>query len=481
MFAERVKFFAKDVLYFGLGNMLYSLVQFISMPLVVKSMDKNQVANWNILLPTGVLLSAIVTFGMDSAVVRFVKDAETAEQKKKIFSTGFFFETGLALLVVICLTLFASPVQQLVHLPETYSSSWLVMMGWLPGIIIAQYFQNWFKYTFRRSLFILLIGIQSAVYLGGIVYLKATSNINLLNVMWVMLASQWVIVIVGFLHCKGMFTFSFDKKLLQKLIFYGLPFMIMAFGYNFISTVDRYILPGKISDEEFAVYTQTFRITAILSMVVSSFNFAFGPFSLSILGKSDAADTFSRFHTYYLMIMCFAGLSFLAIGKPVVQFFAGSDYIAGSKFMVFFVVAYVFYGLYSFAQLGIIHSTKSFLNLYTLLAGMAVILITDNSLVSSIKGYGTALGFMMANIAMVLLANFFSKKYLPVKYNLVKDTLLVIFLSLGGWALNTFEMSQNVYNDALFKLIMVIILFIPLLLIILKPSEKQFIRKIIFR
>jgi magnesium-transporting ATPase (P-type) len=70
---------------------------------------------------------------------------------------------------------------------------------------------------------------------------------------------------------------------------------------------------------------------------------------------------------------------------------------------------------------------------------------------------------------------------MPVKYNLVKDTLLVIFLSLGGWALNSFEMSQNIYNDALFKLIMVIILFIPLLLIILKPSEKQFIRKIVFR
>jgi len=62
MLKQRVSFFAKDILYYGIGNMLYSLVQFISMPLVVKNMDKAQVADWNILLPTGVLLAAVVTF-----------------------------------------------------------------------------------------------------------------------------------------------------------------------------------------------------------------------------------------------------------------------------------------------------------------------------------------------------------------------------------------------------------------------------------
>ena len=478
MFAERVKFFAKDVLYFGLGNMLYSLVQFFSMPLVVKNMDKSQVANWNILLPTGVLLAAIVTFGMDSAVVRFVKDAETDQQKRRIFSTGFFFEAGLALLVLFSLVLFGSQFRQLIHLPDNYSSSWLVMLGWLPGVIMAQYFQNWFKYTFRRSLFVLLIGIQSAVYLGGIVLLKLTGNINLLNVMWVMLASQWVIVVAGFLYCKKMFVLSFDKRLLQKLVFYGLPFMIMAFGYNFISSFDRFILLGKVSDEEFAVYSQTFRITAIISMVVSSFNFAFGPFSLSMLGKKDAPETFSRFHTYYLMIMCFAGLSFIALGKPIIQSFAGPDYTDGSKFVALFVMAYVFYGLYSFAQLGIIYSTKSYLNLYTLLVGILVLLITDITLVSKIKGYGTAAGFMLANIVMVLLANYFSKKYMPVKYHLVKDITLLLFFAAGGWGLNYLSLSQNIFSDAIFKLLIVLCLVTTLFFLLLSTSEKQYIKKL---
>ena len=60
MIKEHSRFFLKDILYYGVGNMLYSLVQFISMPLVVKNMDKVQVANWNILLPTGILLAAVL-------------------------------------------------------------------------------------------------------------------------------------------------------------------------------------------------------------------------------------------------------------------------------------------------------------------------------------------------------------------------------------------------------------------------------------
>ncbi|MDZ4809709.1 MAG: oligosaccharide flippase family protein [Bacteroidota bacterium] len=468
--------FIKDLLYYGLGNMLYSLVQFFSMPILVKSMEKSEVANWNILLPTGVLLAAIVTFGMDSAVVRFVKDAQTEKEKKTIFSTGFFFEIGLAVMLALSMWFFAGTFVSAIKLSPDYTSSWWVLAIWLPGVIIAQYFQNWFKYTFRRSLFLSLIILQSAVYLAGILLMKFTDHVNLFNVILAMVASQFAVGIIGFFYCRGLFTFSINKKLLGQLLLYGLPFMVLSFGYNFIASIDRYMLAGKISDADFAIYTQAFRISAIISMLVSSFNFAFGPFLLSILGQAHAPDIISRFHTYYLMVMCFAGLCFMALAKIIIHILAGYDYIDGQQFMVLFVTGYIFYGMYSFAQAGIIHSRKSYLGLYTLLAGLSVVFLVDFLTVKKYMGYGTGAGFMLGNIIMVVLAGLFSAKYVAVRYNFLKDATLLILLFGGGLLLSTFSLSPNIYIDGGIKLGAVIFLVGSLLFILLSGTDKLYIR-----
>lgn len=479
MLAERLKFLGKDVLYFGAGNMLYSIVQFISMPLVVRHLDKQQVADWNILLPTGVLLAAIVTFGMDAATVRFLQDTDDDKQRSTIFSTGFFFEVFLATFLAVCLLLFARQISQALHLSEGQTSSWIVLMCWLPGIVLAQYFQNWFKYTFRRSLFLRLIAIQAGVYLVGILFLIFTNQLGLLNVMLVMLTSQWLTALTGFLVCRRLLVFRINFPLLKQLIGYGLPFMVFAFGYNFIASLDRYMLAGNISKEEFAVYTQTVRISAIVTMVVSSFNFAFGPFSLSLLGKPDAEKTFARFHSYYLIIMSFFGLSFIAFGKVIITIFAGSDYLDGYHILLPFVGGYILYGLYSFAQLGIIYSKKSYLGLYVLGAGAAACVIIDLLLIKTLNGYGTAIGFLAANLVMVLVSNFFSAKYLRIKYSLVKDAFLVLLFAAAGYGFVQVNFSEGIIIDGLTKFASLFVVLPVVFFLLLNEEEKNYLRRIV--
>jgi O-antigen/teichoic acid export membrane protein len=252
--------------------------------------------------------------------------------------------------------------------------------------------------------------------------------------------------------------------------------MALSFGYNFIASVDRYMLAGKISDGDFAVYTQGFRISAIISMVVSSFNFAFGPFLLSILGQPQAPGIISRFHTYYLMVMCFVSLCFMALAKIIIHILAGYDYIGGQKFMLLFVTGYIFYGMYSFAQAGIIHSRKSYLSLYTLSAGFAVVFLVDFLSVKTYMGYGTAIGFMLANITMVMLAAFFSAKYIPVRYNIFKDAILLLLVFGGGLLLSLFNLSPNIYIDGGVKLGAVIFLSGAFIFTLLSGTDKLIIK-----
>ena len=476
MSISRLKTLSKDILYYGVSNMLYSLMQLITMPVIIREMSMSEVASWNILLPTGVLLSAIVTFGMDSALVRFVLDEEESK-KKIIYSTGLYFVMGFALFVSLCLGIFSQQTAKIINLSEDSISSYVVLLCWLPGTILAQYSQNWLKYTFQRSRFIQVLALQSAFYLISILYLKLSHQIDLHAVMLASVGSVWISALCGLFFTQKMIKLTVDTSLLSRLLRYGCPFMILAFGFNMLFSFDKYILSGSMNKEDFAVYSQAFRIAAVFSMIVSSFNFAFGPFSLSLLHKEDAPDSFAYLRTTYLLFMTLAGLAFTAVSKMLISLLAGRNYLEGHKYIPFFVGGYILYGLYSFAQLGIIHSKKSYLGLYVLLCGMAIMIGLDLLLIPYIHGYGTALGFVFGNLTMVVIANYVSGKYYMIHTNKLKDILLLGSCLIAGVGMPVFVDIHNIYIDGLLKLLVSSLVVIAVLLSAPFETERSLFRQ----
>ena len=129
----------KDIIIYGTTNTLYAIVQLVTMPLVVKGMSMEEIAYWNILLPTGVLLSSITTFGMDSSVVRHLADADTEAERKRIFSSGFNIILILSLIAGGLLYLFTSGALNQLHLPAHQASSYWLMLVWFIGLVLNQY------------------------------------------------------------------------------------------------------------------------------------------------------------------------------------------------------------------------------------------------------------------------------------------------------------------------------------------------------
>jgi O-antigen/teichoic acid export membrane protein len=446
-----IKSLSKDILIYGAGNFSYSLMQLICMPILIREMSISEVGAWNILLPTGLLLSALVTFGMDTSLVRFVVD-KNYEQKKTIFSTGFYFVMGLGLFVSFLLWGLTSQTMQLFNIPTSYSSAFWVLLAWLPGIVASQFFQKWVQYTFQRTRFVFVIGLQSVIYLFYVLYFKATDQISLQNVMLASLISVWIPGMVGLYFCRKMIGLKFDKDTLKNLLLYGAPFMVLAFGINLIFSFDKYILTRNVSPEEFAIYSQAFRIAAIFSMIVSSFNFAFGPFSLSILKKDDSPTIFKEVKTYYLFFMCFIGTIFIALGKPIIILLSGFEFIGGYKYLPIFILGYIYYGLYSFSQLGIIYSKKSYLGLYTLTAGLTMTIGLNFILVHPLQGLGTGMAFALGVLIMVLSGNLISKKYLQISSNIFKDGILFSTFLVFSLIFTNYLLISDLYMDSLTKL-----------------------------
>lgn len=461
----------KDIIIYGATNTLYALVQLVTMPLVVKGMSMEEIAYWNILLPTGVLLCSITTFGMDSSVVRYLADTDIIKEQKRIFSGGFMVILVFSLIGGIFLYLFTPAVLDQLHLPEHQSTSYWLMIAWFIGMVLNQYCLNWLKYTFRRTPFITLMFLQSVVYLIILLSFLYSHALTVANVMWALVISQWVNTIIFiFLHRK-MFVFYLHSKLLKKLFQYGLPSMLIVFGMTLVLSLDRYVLRGNITDAEFAIYTQAMRICAIMSMLVSSFNFAFLPTSMSIINNEGAGTTFSKIHSYYLLIMTFFGLGFIACGKLAIIILSGREYLPAFEYFPLLVMAFILYGLYSFAQIGIVKSKKIVFGLYVVMAGIVTAYVMDILLVNRLGGFGCAIGLLAALCIMLVMANRISKKVLVIPYAMKKDIIVSVYFIAFASLFCYVEFSSNFYWDSLLKCLLLIATIIPIILLFFKEEK----------
>lgn len=450
----RIKSLSKSILIYGGGNLLYSMLQLITMPLIVKSLSLPDIASVNVFMSSIVLFSSIITLGMDSASTHLVRN-ENETTRKIIFSNCFYVVFTAAIVVLPITGFFINHISQ-----QSNNHILLFLCLWILSVAINQFNLNWLKYSFNQNAFLLIILLQSLTYLLSILILYHRGSISIVNFVLVMMVSNLLPGLLGLIINRRMLAAKVNIVLMLNSAKYGIPFMLMTFGFNFIFTSDRFFLFGNISIEDLAIYTQIFRIASIFSIVVSSFNFAFTPYALSILEHEGSNIELSKIRSNYIFILTFMGLLFIALSKILIIFLAGEIFLAGVKLIPFFVFAYIVYGLYSFSQLGIIKSKKSHYSIYVLLAGVIANICLNFFLIRVIDIYGAALSFLVSILLMNLVAVIVTKKQMVIsKYNNLDITVGLTFMLFSS-LLSFYCVSPLIYIDALIKALGVFVLYL---------------------
>lgn len=466
---------SKDIILYGVGNTLYSIVQFITMPIIVKHFSKPEVANLNILITTSVLITSFVNFGLDSALVRYVKDYDDQYKIRSLFSTAIFFLLGSVFCCVGLIIFFKNSFYSLIKFSADENSTFYLFLLWLPLIILSQFFQNWLKYTFKRLLFISNVLLQSSIYLLAILFLFFSKTLILDNVIISLVLGQLFSLIFGIFFSRNMLIWSLNISFLKRMLHYGIPIMIFSVGFSFIISADKYFLLSYVAKEEFAVYSQMFRISAIISMIVSAFNYAFGPYLLELMGKPDSETQLFRVQNLFIFIMWFFGMLFLASGKWLIMLFGNTSYLPGEQFLLFFTLANIFYGLYSFAQSGIIFSKKTYYNIYAISWGLFAMALVNIFFIKWIGAYATASALMVGILVMDIAAYLYSNKYFLLRHNFRAYVLLGIsFIVFSVFFVNVL-LFNNYLLDAICKSLLVIIITPVLYYFVTEITERKII------
>jgi O-antigen/teichoic acid export membrane protein len=202
--------------------------------------------------------------------------------------------------------------------------------------------------------------------------------------------------------------------------------------------MERSLINALLGSHDLGLYASGTKVAMLISLVISAFQTAWGPFSLAIHKESDASHTYNWVLKGFSIGMCVAVLLLSAIGEGIIKILASERY-AGAGVVVFpLAMGLAIQGTSWITEIGIGLSKKSFFNLHGYIAFLLATGIAIFLLAPTFGFFGVALGVMIGHVAKAVTASWLAQRAysLPWQFRPAFSAMactLVIGL-IGAWA-----------------------------------------------
>ena len=143
-----------DTFLYGFVNAISKLISFFLFPLLATyfSVIEYGILDYAQSFTTLTILS--ITFGMESALVRFFYDTKERENRKQLISEIIYFELILVFIFIIISIYFKNSFLGFIKVEINHIYDILIIQ--VPFILLMNFCQNIFRWTFERKLFIVI-------------------------------------------------------------------------------------------------------------------------------------------------------------------------------------------------------------------------------------------------------------------------------------------------------------------------------------
>lgn len=268
---------------------------------------------------------------------------------------------------------------------------------------------------------------------------------------------------------------TFDKKVLIKMLPFGLTNVPAYLGAMMVQVIDRPIIQSYLGLGAVGIYQANFRMGFIMMVFVSLFEYAWRPFFMRQHKTDDekARVLFSRIFTYFTLIclLAFIALSFFLpyiLSTPIFgRQLLRPDYQVGMSIIPVVLFAYIFQGMYTNFIAGIYIKDRNKVLPFITGAGAFTKILVTIVLVPIVGIMGAAIATLAAYSIMALYIYKESQKVYPIQYEWgrVTELFLVVGVVYGIERLFT---EIGMISDPIFLFILRLVLFLSVIIIIYK-------------
>lgn len=463
---------SNDTFVYGAGLALTNGLAFLTFPLLARHLSIGDYGIYDLYATISVLISVLITFGIDSSVGRFFHEYETVQKRKELVSQALVLQVLIIVFFLFILWFTSSYTSEQLSKATNSNLLYELVLAQVPFTALLNFALNLLKWSFAKWQFIFLSGLAAllniAFLAGAIFYLK----INLINIFEMLLIGKVCAAIVGLYLIINWLQIPQNFQLIKQIVKFAFPIGLVCIIDVSIPVVERAIVNNLISVEALGQYAAASKVVLIITLFGQAFQSAWGPFSLSIYKQKSADKIFSLVVKVFVLFMCAMALLIMILGPRILDFLAGERY--SSAYLIIFplTMAFVVQSTSWITEIGVGISKKTHLNFYshilhlTISAGVIYVLTFYYGVI------GTAYGVLSAQIIRALIISKLAQRAYFIAWPFKFIALILgVNLAIGASWLNLREEYKNLIGTSL-VLIYVILLIVCVFTLIPKTKEK---------
>ena len=377
----------KNTIIIAIGKLSTQIISYLLLPLYTSQLDPSEYGNYDFICTLSIFLCPIITLLMEESMFRYLIDADSKVQRKKIITQTIiytFFGTVLFTIIAALIMGFGTD----------YTPMYITA-------IITFVISN------------ILIGLSNALSRGlGKIKLYSVSNF-ILGISTIIL-NITAIVILGILKLPK-YIGKIDKPLMKDMIKYSIPLVPNSISWSIINMSDRIILTQMVSSAANGIYAMANKFPNIINVLYGYFYTAWKESAAKIVKEDNKNQYYNSIYHDAKRFLYAVTICLIAVMPFAFPIFINEAYNEAYVYIPIVMIATYYSNLSSFYG-GIFSAYKDTKIMGTTTIVAAVInLVIDLLLVNWLKIYAACFSTLIANLIVYFYRKKKLKKYLKLK------------------------------------------------------------------
>lgn len=414
----------KNTAIYLLSNFVSKAFTIILLPLYTFYLTTEEYGYYDLIISSISIIVPIITLQVYDSTYRYLLDAKSESEKKKIISSAFCVSVAVVVLFMFIYYFFVGFIEL------RYKYQILVL-------ILSFVFSNFFQLTARglkknvvyavaNLLFVIITLLFSSLFI--IVFnlkLDALLYSSILSNFFVILYINFKLAMHRLIDLN-----SFSRELLIKMIKYSIPLIPNTINWWIVNTFNRYIINFYLGMDANGIFAVAYKFPSIITIASSIFYLAWQESAILEYESEERNNFYSRVFNTYMVMQFSALLILLPITKWAIKYFVGSSFNSSWLYVPFLYIGAIFLSFASFYGVGYL-SSKNTKGAFTTSIVSGVLNIICNIILMPVIGlYAASISVMLSYLAMWLLRLYETKKYFIISINTLKLILLTSILCL---------------------------------------------------
>ena len=399
----------KNTVIIAIGKLSTQVLSYILLPLYTAKMATGEYGTYDFICTVSRFLCPLITLLMEESMFRFLIDAKTRDDRKKIISQTIIY-TLFGTIVFIPLAILTF------KLTSSYTNGfiWIIIFFVISNLLIglSNALARGLSKIKLYSLSNFILGIVTLI-LTMIVLLTSHSASGLLmaNAIANVVTAVIIFAKLGLQKYFG----SFNKPLMKEMIRYSFPLVPNSISWSIINMSDRIILTKLISSSANGIYAMACRFPNIINVLYGYFYTAWKESAAKIIKEENKEAYYNSIYIDMKKFVYSATLCLIAVMPFAFPIFIHKNYNASYVYIPIIMIATYFSNLSSFYG-GIFSAYKDtkIMGITTLVAA-TINLIIDLAFIKRFEIYAACLSTLIADLIVYYYRRYKLKQYIKLK------------------------------------------------------------------